>query len=335
MTLESTQKGRLEEARFRAIVRDRFGVDLSATDPSAVGHFAFGVSAVCDGRAFVVSSSPDPAVLGGVLLWVTRAAAARADVVFVRNAGMHARRLAMLAPEVTVWRLDGADVVAAPAAPLPPPVAAATGLERFEAMIERCGARVCHEAGILRAEVRGLEVGRVVDGDDGPVMESGVGRFDREAGVLLQAGRAPEQALAAVVARVAPHRVAGAAPHPIGRLGRARWLRSLVLDDPSLIGLDDAVAVDPITPRVSLLDDVAATVVGRRAGRRLLAIFAVGVDLGLVPEAADQVLRHEPDEVVFVLPRRDRVAAVVDLWERLPVPVRHVDIDVPWEMAKE
>lgn len=331
MVLEPSQAGRLEKARFGAIVRDTFGVDLSAPGCNAeVKHFPFGVAATHGDRGWIVSSSADPAVLGGVLLWVSRSSARRFDLVLEHHSGMHARRLAALAPEIAVWRLDDARVQPASSALLPPPDPPPAGVEHLERVIVEAGATVCRESGIVRAEVRGLEVGRIVVGSDGPVLEAGVGRFDREAGVLLHAHRDPIDSLRAVVAQVAPHRTAGAAPHPIGRLARSRWLRSLAVDDPALAGLDRASPVDPIPARSSLLDDVPASLIGHDHGSRVLVICSVGADLGLVPEAADQVLGHEPDEVRIVLPGRDRLPVVVELSARISTPLSFVDIDTPW-----
>lgn len=107
----------------------------------------------------------------------------------------------------------------------------------------------------------------------------------------------------------------------------------MLLDDATSVGLDQLVPVDPIPPRSSLLDDVPASFLARDGDRHVLGVCSVGVDLGLVPEIADQWQRHGPEEVRIVLPRRDRLPVLVELCGRLPVPASFIDVDVPWSSA--
>lgn len=330
MAPESARTDRLEEARFKSILRDSFGFDTARLGDVEISRFPFGIAARHGDHGWVVSSSPDPAMLGGVLVWAGRVQVSAVDLVVEHHAGVHARRTSTIAPELTVWALEGASLRAVEPDPLGAVATCPAGLEDFERTITRAGATVVREDGILRAEVCGLEVGRVVVGAGGSTLEAGVGRFDREAGALLHVGRDPFEALAAVVAQVEPHRRPAAPPHPIGRLARGRWLRSLILETPSLAGLSDAEPVEPIPVRASLLEDVPGVLLGRDADRSVLVACSVGVDLGLVPEVADQIIRHRPDEVRLVLPPRDRVAAMDALCARLAVPVTYIDLAMPW-----
>lgn len=317
----------LEHARLRAVLRDRFGRDPETAE---FGRLPFGAFARVGTQAWIISASPDPGLLGGVLVWADRHSVEEIDLIVEHEAGVHTRRAGALGSSCVVWKLEGTEVRPVEAEALPAPAEAPVGLEEFEAMIVRAGAEVVHEDGIVRAEVSGLEVGRVVIGPDGPFLESGVGRFDREAGVLLGAHREPGEALAAVVDQVRPHRRVGAVPHPIGRLARGRWLRSVLLQDPSLAGISAPQPVEPIPPRLSLLEDPPGALMGRDGERFVLVVCSVGVVLGLVPEVADLVERHGPAEVRVMQPTRDRHPAVEDLAARVRVPVTFHDIVPPW-----
>ena len=122
-------------------------------------------------------------------------------------------------------------------------------------MIEASGATLVVEHGVVTGEVRGLEVCRVVDqpttgyfdedwaaeggepigaleslaaqqgGGNGVMVEVGVGGPDREAFRIIHGDLPTVDALAEVVATVAGHRAAGAAPHPLNRLVPERLLR--------------------------------------------------------------------------------------------------------------
>ena len=327
MSLDPARRAGLERSRATAIARDHFGIDL---DAATVDAAPFGVVIDAADRAVVVSSSTDLAVLGGVLVWVGRNARGRVDLVVEHHAGVHARRAAVLAPDLQLHELAGSDVRDAGVAPITAPHPAPDDITPLVAMIERSGAQAVVEDGIVRAEVAGLEVGRVVTGPDGSSLEVGVGRFDREAGALLHADRPVEPTLVSTIEQVRGHRAPGAVAHPVNRIGRERWLRDLVRVDPALAGITDPELVEPIPPRTSLLEASAAALLGTDADRRVLVVFSVGVELGLVPAAADLVAVHQPDEVRFVLPARDRLPYLERLAQRLGVPVSFADIAVPW-----
>jgi hypothetical protein len=167
-------------------------------------------------------------------------------------------------------------------------------------------------------------------GPDGPVLEAGVGRFDREAGALLHAGRNPADALHDAVAQVRPHRTPGAVSHAVNRLARERWLRHLVVQDPFLAGVSLPELVEPIPPRANLLEAAPASLLGRDGDRRVLVVCSVGVDLGLIPAIADLVSLHAPSEVRIVMPERDRLPYVERLASRLPVPASFRSVGTPW-----
>lgn len=327
MTLDAERRAQLENARALSLLRQCFDVDPAAV---TIGSAPFGITALGHDRAWIVSMSDDLAVLGGVLVWLDRHRPVQADLVVDHHAGVHARRAALLAPELTVWQTDGDSVAAAAAEPIPDPLPRPDDAAHLEAMFVDEGLDVVCEDGILRGELAGLEVGRILHGPDGPVLEAGVGRFDREAGVLLHAGRSPAEALRDAVAQVRPHRSRGAVGHAVNRLGRERWLRHEVINDPAVVGVALPSLVEPIPARRNLLEAVPAALVGVDDGVSVLVVCSVGVDLGLVPAIADLTARHAPTEVRVVMPDRDRLPYVERLLDRLPVAAGLHAISPPW-----
>src|SRR5690606_17398352 len=93
---------------------------------------------------------------------------------------------------IDVWRSDGRDLVAVEPAPFPenagPPDA-----PDLVAALEAHGLDVVVEGDRLSGEFRGLEVVRIVRAlDDGePILEVGVGRFDRELTAMMH-GELPD-----------------------------------------------------------------------------------------------------------------------------------------------
>ncbi len=330
MSLDPAQRAGLERARAIALARDHFGFDETLTE---VDSPPFGVVVRHEGRACVVSSSRDLGVLGGLLVWAARHEISDLDLVFEHNGGTHARRAELLAPPFRVWNLVGSSIVRAVPESLPTPHRVTPDATALVAMIERSGADVVVEDGIIRAEIAGLEVGRVVEGPTGPLFEVGVGRFDREAAALLNDGQSTESALVKVVDRVRAHRVVGAHSHAVNRIARERWIRSMVARDPTLAGLELStvvVPVEPIPPRLGLLEAAPAALVTSGSEPPLMIVCSTGMDLGLVPAVADLVARHEPSEVRFVMPHRDVLPYIRQLVDRLPLPTSIVSIDPPW-----
>ena len=326
MALDADRRAQLERARAVALLQRCFDVDASAV----AGTAPFGVTVLTDERAWIVSMNDDLAALGGVLVWLDRHGPTEADLVVDHHAPVHARRAAVLAPELRVWRAVGDQVVPAEAEPVPPVLPRPDDTAHLEAMLLDQGLEVVCEDGLLRGELAGLEVARILHGPDGPVLEAGVGRFDREAGVLLHAGRSPTESLRDAVAQVRPHRTPGAVSHAVNRLARERWLRHLVVQDPAIVRVSMPELVEPIPPRANLLEVAPASLLATDGDRSVLVVCSVGVDLGLVPAIADLVAVHQPDEVRIVMPDRDRLPYVERAAARLPVETTITAIDLPW-----
>ncbi|MEM7143324.1 MAG: hypothetical protein AAF548_20075 [Actinomycetota bacterium] len=327
MALDADRRAQLERARAVGVLRTCFDLEPGSVELATA---PFGTTARAGDAAWIVSMSDDLAALGGVLVWLDRHQPVEVDLVVDHHAGVHARRLAVLAPSVRVWRVDGESVHPAAAEPIPPVLPRPDDAAHLEAILVEHGLEVVCEDGIVRGELAGLEVARVLHGPDGPVLEAGVGRFDREAGVLLHAGRSPAESIEDAVAQVGPHRVEGAVGHAVNRLARERWLRHRVVEAPESMDIALPALVEPVPPRRNLLEVVPAAVLGHDGDRAVLVVCSVGVDLGLVPAIADLIAVHDPDEVRVVVPARDKLPHLERLVARLPIPAEIRTVVPPW-----
>ncbi len=242
-----------------------------------------------------------------------------------------ARRASLLsAPEgdgaaVRVWATEGATAVPAQPGPVAVPPVLPAAYWALAGLITEAGARPIDDNGQLVAEVAGLEVGRVVvppslDGDAAPTIEVGVGQADRELSTLVHTGDDVNTGLRRVVAAVVQHRRGhGDSHHPLSRLARERWLRALVLDRPELVDAAELSPLVPLRPRQGLVRAEPSAAAGTlRSGQPVVVVAMVGIDLDLIPEAADYRARWNPEAaIVLVLPERD-LALNTRLLPRLP-----------------
>jgi hypothetical protein len=243
-------------------------------------------------------------------------------VVAEAGAGDLARRAAGFALPVTVWSVVGTALEPAEPGPLPVDDPVPPGVAPFADLLAAAGADPVVEHGRLVGEVLGLEVARVVVADDGPRLEIGVGRFDREAHAVVSAGVPVEETLARVVALVRRHRVDDAEPHPLGRLAPTRRLRSRLLARPDLVGADHLAPMAPPLEPPDLRAAWPAPAVGTTAGGEpLVVVCSVGVDLDLVPSSVDARLAAGPDHrLVLAVPARDVHPLTVELAAALRDP---------------
>jgi hypothetical protein len=201
--------------------------------------------------------------------------------------------------------------------------------------------------------VLGLEIGRIVDEERGLVLELGVGRFERECRLELEGVRLVEAglvsghvaAIEAVAAEVVQRRRADASPHPARTLRRERWLRGLVVADPTLAGLDPGVSLEPLQAirAPSALDEwsiaAARSAADVRGEGAAVVVCSVGPDPALPAEAAEVWLACAAASgpagagpLVVVVPRRDLLAPIARLLEGLrpELAVRVVPIADNW-----
>ena len=147
------------------------------------------------------------------------------------------------------------------------------------------------------------KVARVIDGR----LEVGVGRHDRYARAEMRPGQAFGAALDETVAAVRLRRRPGAGTHAANTLARSRWLRSILCARPELVGAESLTAVAPPLPAADLTDNGAVPCVGiDTAEEPVVVVCSTGVDLDVVPTAADSRAIYGPDaRLVIVVPEGD------------------------------
>ena len=246
-------------------------------------------------------------LLGPALAWARREGVDDLHLLVDAGDGDLARRAGAFSDPPAVWRVEGRGLEPARPGPLPEVPTPPPSADGLADVLRAAGAEVGVEHGVVAGELLGLEVARVVgDGDDVRI-EVGVGRHDREAFAAVHGDLPTADALAEAVAAVRRHRYQGAPPHALGRLAPERWLRHRVVNEPGLVGVEHLEPVAPAVPRDSLKATVPAPALGRDdSGEEVVAVCSTGIDLDLVPAAADARLAHAPSaRLLLVVPERD------------------------------
>ncbi len=344
---QTDRQAQLFSIKLAALVRDHSGdlrgggsaaPDVGSDTRSDVATAKLGVF----GRGAALTRGPDAWVLveeyptrglGPAMAWARQQQCATLNVLAEQSTGVLTRQAQHFREPPTVWHVEGR--VLFPAIPEPFPVSAAVSIEH-ESMLQLIvagGAVPSVEHGVLAGEVAGLEVCRVVtDRHTGEVrLEVGVGAHDREAFQIIHGDKPPVEALAGVVQAVAPHRLPHASPHPLNRLAPERLLRWELMADPSLVGLSMLSPAEPPFPRPNLKDPFPAVAVGATAaGDPVVVVCSVGVDLDVVPFAADArpFLGLDRADLLLALPSRDAHRVTLDLASRLKYPAHIVTIDL-------
>jgi hypothetical protein len=318
------ERSSLVAAKLAALVRG--GWNGADSEP---GPFPGGATRRTGTTGWVLLEQRAERRLGGALAWARQHEVTDLHVLVDQPgpaAAILARRAAQFAAPPRVWRVEGRAVVEAdPAPPLIPTVPPPTA-ELLGAMLADAGLEVVVERGELVGEVLGLEVARVRPAGDGSAvdvhLEVGVGRFDRAAFAMMHPELGDAAALDTAVAVVRRYRRPGAPRHQLNQLVPERWLRAELVADPGIVGAAALSPVESAVGRRDLTERVPATAVGTDGdGRPLVVTCSVGVDLDLVPTAADDRLTHAPGaRLVLAVPPRDAVPVTEALAAALAEP---------------
>lgn len=322
-SLDPARRAALLGSSLRALVAGT-GV-TPAGEPAGIGTGA----AIMDehGTAWVMLVDQPATGLGGALGWAVRRGASALHLLASEGTGVLARRAASFAFPIEVSHLEGRVLVAAVPEPVAPAPEVAERHRELVSLIVAGGADPVEEHGVLVGEVAGLEVCRVVDDPQtGEVrLEVGIGAHDRETFQMLHGARPTVEALADVVRSVGAHRTVGAVQHPLNQLAASRLLRARVIADPSLVGTGPLVGAEPPAARSNLKDEVPC--LARELDGNRIVVCTAGVDLDVIPWAADAIAVHGASECLVAAPARD----VIDIQQRLAAlvttPTRFVPID--------
>ena len=231
-------------------------------------------------------------------------------------------------PRPRIWRAHGREIIPVEAVPpgTPPPHPCPEAVDR----LRQGGLDVVADHGVWLGEINGLEVARVGQRDGSCALDIGVGAYDQFAASAIDQGRSDREKLEAVVGLVRPQRQAGSPPHAIGRLVRSRWLRSQAVTAPHLIGLTALSPTPLLIPRPGLKESQPAAARGRRGDVEVVAVFSVGLDVGIAETAAGLVNLHRPEELLLVVPHRDRHHRIEAMITALDVDSTVVTLEGEW-----
>jgi hypothetical protein len=322
VTPDPQRRSTLLGLKLGALVRDHVG-----EGDAVFASYAGGTALYRDGEAWVLVDDNPGRALGPALAWARQQGMSAVNVITddAVAAGGLARRAALFATAPSIWIAEGRSLVPAPPAALAAPAPPDARVLPLAALIEAAGATPVIEHGVLTGEVAGLEVCRaVVDPDTGAArLEVGVGAHDREAFQLIHGNVPPQEALTGVVAAVHEWRRQGAGPHALNRLARERLLRHSLVLDPAPVDAVALEAVPPPVPRTSLKDAVPCVAAGVGVdGEPLVVVCSVGVDLDLVPFAADARLATGSSgaRLLLAVPARDVIPVTTAMAAMLREP---------------
>ena len=321
--------------KLRALVRDHLD---DPEVPEAVA-FAPGAALLHRDEAWVYLDDEPTARLGAALAWTIRSGAAALHVVAEQGTGVLARRAEQFSLPISVWHAVERSLFPAVPEPIRPPAPVPDAHEALRQRIVEGGAEPVVEHGVLVGEVHGLEVCRVVDDPftGSTRLEVGVGAHDREAFQMIHGDIPTVESLARISDAVARHRVPGAPQHPLNRLAAERLIRWRLEQQPELVGARRLAASSPPVPRTNLKDPVPCVATGEGVdGETVVVVCASGVDLDLIPFAADA--RRAAEEaaspgvgrgirLVVAIPSRDRVRVIDELAGLLREPVEFAAVD--------
>ncbi len=353
MTIDPARRSALLGIKLAALVRDHAG-----EAPIAASTLPGGAALTRLGEAWVLADENPQRILGQALAWsrrqpnitvlnvlIPRSVATspslsdslRSDNPAAAPDNQHsaapivARRAEAFVGDIRVWEVHDRTLVAAAPEPVAVVPMVQPELLALSGEIAAAGADPLCEWGVLVGEVEGLEVCRVVRSNEtgDVVLQVGIGAHDREAFAMLHGDRPPLVALQGVVQAVAPHRMLNAAPHALNRIATERLLRASLINAPGIVGAVRLVANDPPVPRANVKDPVPCVATGVDArDTALTVVCSVGIDLDLVPFAADARIRHG-GRLIVVLPERDAHAVTLDLLSLLREPAELVAVPNP------
>lgn len=280
--------------------------------------------------------------LGGAIVAATRQGIVELHILADHLSGDDARRASYFTLHPQLWRVVGRSVLPVTSTPLVMPVEPSAVEMLFVEVIDAAGAEAVVDHGVLKAEVLGLEVGRVtLDEDDVPHLDVGVGRHDQLAQAMMYGTAQVEESLQVAVDAVRNFRNRAAGSHPANQLSPERWLRSLVPNLPTLAGFapDEhatftfVAGTEPVrlkhpSPAIALVD---FTDLKTGAPRQAVLGVSVGVDLDAPAHAADARNFYRPDADLYLMwPEGTNIDAMTQAAQALAIPVHVATIPNDW-----
>ncbi|HTN81945.1 MAG TPA: hypothetical protein VMK16_19910 [Acidimicrobiales bacterium] len=309
-----------------------YATKLSALVAAPAEPVRGGAAAVAaDGTAWFLAEEGGARALGPALAWADRRGASAVSLIVpLGEAGVVARRAALFRDPPSVFITEGRELVAAVPAPPSPSMPIPEAVADLVHLIVDAGADPVVEHGVLTGEVAGLEVLRaIVDPVTGePRLDVGLSTHDRDANQLVFGNVPPVSAIVDVVESVRVHRTSDAAPHALNRVASSRLLRHRLLAAPDLVGARDLIGAPPPVPIDDRNAPAPAVATGTGVdGDTVVVVCSVGIDLDLVPFAADARLALDPGaRLLLALAPRDVHPVTQRIADRLVDPAEIVAV---------
>ncbi len=355
--MDRERRAALLQGKLRALVAEQLG-------SSAVGELTplpyFGGTALHDAATSMVfvlveaaeedrdpmdvdplGPRPPRGWLGGAII-----AAARANATGLRlYADGHlineddARRASRCAIQTTCYSLIGRVASLVVPIDVSPPTTLAdlpADEQTFLDVIVGSGAVAVVENGVLRAEVRGLEVGRVIREaeTDRPMLQVGVGKHDRLAQSMMNSSTDLAVTLRNAVETVEKLRVPGAPSHPANTASRSRWLREMVITDPVRFGFEAPMVRLASTVPVDLKQSTVAALLANHQSHSVVVGCVATVDLDAPTDLLDVAHLAGCDRVMLVIPNDHDVPALRTLCATLTPTLTLVTTIEPFTRAE-
>jgi hypothetical protein len=320
VSLPPERRRQLQLLGLRALAKRWSG---DADDERPV-HFVGGVALALG--PLVAVFADHPSALGAAIDAASHEKAERLLFFAETNDGTVARRAAEFIVATIVIDPNGAAQALEPA-----PVTRATdmpaSLDRQQALFEEAGLETTWEHGVLLGEYLGLEVARAtIDGH----VDVGVGKHDREGNRVLHPEGPTLDAIVEARRMVAELRRPGARPHPANQLVPERWLRTVLIAHPDLVGEHHLEPVPPPAVR----DDLRRRGVAPAVGDGTVVVCSVGVDPDLVAQAADCRLHADAGcRLVIAVPEGDNHPLTRRLARLLRRPAEIITVPADWRAS--
>ena len=285
-----------------------------------------------DTHGWVLAEDRPERALGGALAWARRHRIAEVHVLAEGATGLLARRAEAFTDPPRIWTVSGRKLIPARPEAWEPEPALSPEVEAFVPFLVEAGVDPVIEHGVLTGEVLGLEVARVVVEEMGAFLEVGVGKHDRYAQRILHRDRPPLEALTAAAAAVREVRTPDAPAHQGNQLSRERWLRSVLMAKPEMVGASSLTPAQSPVARTDLRHHVPAPAAGLDTrGQPVVVVCSTGIDLDLVPTAADvRIADGRQARLVLAVPLADDHSVTRDLAGALTHPADVATISGDW-----
>tara|TARA_B100001996_G_scaffold377964_1_gene361386 strand:- start:330 stop:1328 length:999 start_codon:yes stop_codon:yes gene_type:complete len=233
--------------------------------------------------------------------------------------------------DISLWLVEGKKLVEHPETPTYRKKTAPEGARELVKKLTSLECCILEEHGTFRAEFRGVEVARITEEENGHFkINVGIGDYDQNAHNLLFHQENLDDRIKEVISMIKKLRHKESPPHPLNRILRSRWLMSEVISNPELIGMEELNFVESLLPEYDALRNEPCAAIGVRDNAVILVLSATGVDLDLVPHSGGQLGRHNPDELLLLMPEQDQHPVILRQSRHLRTAPSFRSIPTPW-----